>query len=87
VSGRLVFIPGFLDNAALWRGVIDRLAMPDWESVPVNLHSDRQEIPARPDRLVPDAGHWPHVEQPAAVAIILARSVRGITHSDMDAKR
>jgi hypothetical protein len=28
VSGRLVFIPGFLDNAALWRGVIDRLALP-----------------------------------------------------------
>jgi hypothetical protein len=24
VSGLLVFIPGFLDNAALWRGVIDR---------------------------------------------------------------
>jgi pimeloyl-ACP methyl ester carboxylesterase len=38
VSGRLVFIPGFLDNAGLWRGVIDRLALPGWESVPVNLH-------------------------------------------------
>jgi pimeloyl-ACP methyl ester carboxylesterase len=37
VSGRLVFIPGFLDRAALWRGVIDRLALPGWESVPVNL--------------------------------------------------
>lgn len=37
VSGRLVFIPGFLDNAALWQGVIDRLALPGWDSVPVNL--------------------------------------------------
>jgi hypothetical protein len=28
MSGRPVLIPGFLDNAALWRGVIDRLARP-----------------------------------------------------------
>jgi pimeloyl-ACP methyl ester carboxylesterase len=37
VSGRLVFIPGFLDNAVLWQGVIDRLALPGWDSVPINL--------------------------------------------------
>lgn len=37
VSGRLVFIPGFLDNAALWQGVIDRLVLPGWDSVPINL--------------------------------------------------
>jgi pimeloyl-ACP methyl ester carboxylesterase len=36
---------------------------------------------------VPGAGHWPHVEQPAAVAAILTRFVSGITHSDMEAKR
>jgi pimeloyl-ACP methyl ester carboxylesterase len=36
---------------------------------------------------VPGAGHWPHVEQPAAVAAILTRFVIGITHSDMEAKR
>jgi pimeloyl-ACP methyl ester carboxylesterase len=39
VSGRLVFIPGFLDIAALWQGVIDRLALPGWDSVPINLRS------------------------------------------------
>jgi hypothetical protein len=35
VSGLLLFIRGFLDVAVLWRGVIDRLALPGWESVPV----------------------------------------------------
>jgi hypothetical protein len=35
VSGLLLFIRGFLDVAALWRGVIDHLALPGWESVPV----------------------------------------------------
>jgi pimeloyl-ACP methyl ester carboxylesterase len=39
VSGRLVFIPGFLDDAALWHGVIDRLGLPGWASVPVNLRA------------------------------------------------
>jgi len=48
VSGRLVFIPGFLDNAALWQGVIDRLALPGWESVPVNLHGSGRAAPSRP---------------------------------------
>ena len=47
VSGRLVFIPGFLDNAALWRGVIDRLALPGWESVPVNLRGTGRAEPSR----------------------------------------
>jgi pimeloyl-ACP methyl ester carboxylesterase len=36
---------------------------------------------------VPGAGHWPHVEQPAAVAAILTRFVSGITHSDTEVKR
>jgi pimeloyl-ACP methyl ester carboxylesterase len=36
---------------------------------------------------VPGAGHWPHVEQPAAVADILTRFVIGITHNEMEAKR
>jgi esterase len=45
-----------------------------------------------PDSLTPrpptcPAGHWPHVEQPAAVAAILTRFVIGITHNDMEAKR
>jgi non-heme chloroperoxidase len=35
---------------------------------------------------VPAAGHWPHVEQPAAVAAIITRFVSGITHSDMEAE-
>jgi len=48
VPGRLVFIPGFLDNAALWRGVIDRLALPGWESVPVTLHGTGRAEPSRP---------------------------------------
>jgi pimeloyl-ACP methyl ester carboxylesterase len=47
VSGLLVFIPGFLDNAALWRGVIDRLALPGWQSVPVNLRSTGGAEPRR----------------------------------------
>jgi pimeloyl-ACP methyl ester carboxylesterase len=44
-SGRLVFIPGFLDNAALWLGVIERLALPGWESVPVNLRGTGRAEP------------------------------------------
>jgi pimeloyl-ACP methyl ester carboxylesterase len=48
VSGRLVFIPGFLDNAVLWQGVIDRLAVPGWESVPVNLHRSGRAAPSHP---------------------------------------
>ena len=36
---------------------------------------------------MPGAGHWPHVEQPAAVAAILTRFVIGITHNEMEAKR
>ena len=47
VFGRLVFIPGFLDNAALWRGVIDRLALPGWASVPVNLRGTGRAEPSR----------------------------------------
>jgi pimeloyl-ACP methyl ester carboxylesterase len=47
VSGRLMFIPGFLDNAALWRGVIERLALPGWESVPVNLRGTGRAEPRR----------------------------------------
>lgn len=47
VSGRLVFIPGFLDNAALWCGVIDRLALPGWQSVPVNLRGTGRAEPRR----------------------------------------
>jgi hypothetical protein len=31
--------------------------------------------------------HWPHVEQPAAVAAILTRFVSGITPSDMEVER
>jgi pimeloyl-ACP methyl ester carboxylesterase len=47
VSGRLVFIAGFLDNAALWRGVIDGLALPGWESLPVNLRGTGGAEPNR----------------------------------------
>jgi pimeloyl-ACP methyl ester carboxylesterase len=47
VSGRLVFIPGFLDDATLWRGVIERLALPGWESVPVNLRGTGRAEPRR----------------------------------------
>jgi pimeloyl-ACP methyl ester carboxylesterase len=46
-SGLLVFIPGFLDDAALWRGVIDRLALPGWESVPVPLRGTGRAEPSR----------------------------------------
>jgi NADPH2:quinone reductase len=45
VSGRLVFIPGLLDDAALWCCVIDRLALPDWQSVPVNLRGTGRAEP------------------------------------------
>jgi pimeloyl-ACP methyl ester carboxylesterase len=48
LSGRLVFIPGFLDNAELWRGVIDGLALPGWESLPVNLRSTGRAEPNHP---------------------------------------
>jgi pimeloyl-ACP methyl ester carboxylesterase len=47
VAGRLVFIPGFLDDATLWRGVIERLALPGWESVPVNLRGTGRAEPRR----------------------------------------
>jgi pimeloyl-ACP methyl ester carboxylesterase len=47
VSGRLVFIPGFLDGAALWFGVIERLALPGWQSVPVNLRGTGRAGPGR----------------------------------------
>jgi pimeloyl-ACP methyl ester carboxylesterase len=47
VSGRLVFIPGFLDDATLWRGVIERLALPGWESAPVNLRGTGRAEPRR----------------------------------------
>jgi pimeloyl-ACP methyl ester carboxylesterase len=47
VSGRLVFIPGFLDDATLWRGVIERLALPGWELVPVNLRGTGRAEPRR----------------------------------------
>lgn len=38
ITGDLVFIHGFQDNAELWQGVIDRLECPGWVSVPVSLH-------------------------------------------------
>ena len=47
VSGLLLFIRGFLDVAALWRGVIDRLALPVWESVPVTLRGTGRAKPNR----------------------------------------
>ena len=47
VSGLLLFIRGFLDVAALWRGVIDRLALPGWESVPVTLRGTGRAKPNR----------------------------------------
>jgi pimeloyl-ACP methyl ester carboxylesterase len=47
VPGRVVFIPGFLDDVALWRGVIERLALPSWESVPVTLHGTGRTEPRR----------------------------------------
>jgi pimeloyl-ACP methyl ester carboxylesterase len=47
VSGRLVFIPGFLDNAGLWRGVINRLGLPGWVSVRVNLRGTGRAEPGR----------------------------------------
>jgi hypothetical protein len=43
----LVFIPGFLDVPALWRCVIDRLALPGWESAPVTLRGAGRAEPSR----------------------------------------
>lgn len=38
ITGDLVFIHGFLDQATFWQNVIDRLGCPRWTSVPVSLH-------------------------------------------------
>lgn len=106
-SGLLVFIPGFRDVPALWRSVIDRLALPGSESAPVTLRGTGRAEPSRrgatleasddtfvsrelvrdavaprfrdvKTAYVPGAGHWPHMEQPAAVAGALTRQVGDI---------
>lgn len=47
-AGTVVFIPGFLDTAALWDGVIVRLRTPGWCARPVNLrHVDAAAPPRR----------------------------------------
>lgn len=46
-SGLLVFISGFLDDPALWHGVIDRLGLPGWDAAPVTLRGTGCAEPSR----------------------------------------
>jgi pimeloyl-ACP methyl ester carboxylesterase len=47
ITGDLVFIHGFLDTAALWQQVIDRLECPEWTPIPVSLHHTGLREPLR----------------------------------------
>ncbi|MEU6320351.1 alpha/beta hydrolase [Streptomyces sp. NPDC047009] len=47
ITGDLVFIHGFQDNAEPWQGVINHLECPGWVSIPVSLH---QTVPPEPHR-------------------------------------
>ena len=46
-AGTVVFIPGFLDTAALWYGVIARLSAPRWRTRAVNLQYVDDADPGR----------------------------------------